>query len=66
MGQYVATLVNLHVDKNIVSNRKTSNKLCMSIDVQHGEVFIAPKDVMRRISDIENACKVIVSFWGTA
>ena len=30
MGQYVATLVKLHVDKNIVSNRKTSNKPCLS------------------------------------
>ena len=66
MGLYVATLVKLHVDKNIASNRKTSNKLCMSIDVQHREVFSAPAQVTRRISDIENACKVIASFWGTA
>ena len=66
MGLYVATLVKLHVDKNIVPNRKTSNKLCMSIDVQHREVFSAPTQVTRRISDIENACKVIASFWGTA
>ena len=66
MGLYVSTLIKLHVDKNIFSNRETSTKLCMSIDVQHGEVFCAPTQVTRRINDIDNACRIIASFWGTA
>ena len=66
LGLYVATLVRLHVDQNIKSNRKPVNKLCMSIDIQHGEVFVAPAQTARRISDIENACKIIAAFWKTA
>ena len=66
MGLYVATLSRMHVDQNIPSNRNPINKLCMSIDVQHGEIFIAPAQTTRRVSDIENACRIIMAFWKTA
>src|SRR3569623_1045680 len=44
MGLYVATMARIHADQNIApaSNRTVANRLCMSVDVQHGEVFQAP------------------------
>jgi hypothetical protein len=63
MGLYVATLARLHVDQNIPSNRTVANRLCMSIDVQHGEVFQAPAANTRRMNDVENACRFIAALW---
>lgn len=63
MGLYVATLSRLHVDQNIQSNRAPANRLCLSIDVQHGEVFAAPNSNTRRVNDIENVCRVIAAIW---
>jgi hypothetical protein len=65
MGLYVATLAGLHVDRNIQSVRDRSNKLCMSIDVQHGECFQAPDANTRRTNDLENACRFIAALWPT-
>ena len=66
MGQYVATLSSMHMDQNIPTDRKPINKLCMSIDVQHGEIFVAPAHAAQRVSNMENACQVISAFWKTA
>ncbi|NTJ66021.1 hypothetical protein G6M50_14860 [Agrobacterium rhizogenes] len=63
MGLYVATLARLHVDQNIASNRVSSNRLCLSIDVQHGEIFAAPNANTRRTNDIENVCRMIAAVW---
>lgn len=63
MGLYVATMVRLHVDQNIATDRKPANKLCMSIDVQHGEVFIAPNSNTRRMNDLTAACQMIAALW---
>ena len=63
MGLYVATLARLHVDQNIVTDRNPSNRLCMSIDVQHGELFQAPGSNTRRMNDVENACRFIAAMW---
>lgn len=63
MGSYVATLARLHVERNIKSNRTPSNRFCMSIDVQHGEIFVAPASNSRRVSDIENECQFIAGVW---
>lgn len=65
MGLYVATLARMHVGANIHSNREPANRLCLSIDVQHGEVFVAPTANARRISDLENACAFIAALWPT-
>lgn len=65
MGLYVATMVRMHVDQNITSNRIPANKLCMSIDVQHGEVFVAPNANARRMSDLTAACQMIRLLWQT-
>lgn len=66
MGLYVATMVRLHVDQNIQTDRKPANRLCMSIDVQHGEVFVAPNSNTRRVNDLTAACQMIADLWPTA
>ncbi len=63
MGLYVATLIKMHVERNIISERTPTNRLCLSIDVQHGEVFAAPAANTRRVSDIENVCRMIAAVW---
>jgi len=63
MGLYVATMARMHVDQNIDSDRMPTNRLCLAIDVQHGEVFVAPNSNTRRTNDIENACRVIAALW---
>jgi hypothetical protein len=63
MGLYVATLARLHVEQNIPSDRQVANRLCMSIDVQHGELFAAPDANTRRMNDLENACRFIAALW---
>jgi hypothetical protein len=64
MGLYVATLARLHMNQNLTTtNRVVANRLCMSIDVQHGECFHAPDSNTRRMNDIENACRFIAAMW---
>jgi hypothetical protein len=65
MGFYVATLARLHLESNIPSNREPANRLCLSIDVQHGEVFACPSSNTRRRNDLENACRFITAMWPT-
>lgn len=66
MGLYVATLAKAHVEQNLAGNSLAANPLCMSIDVQHGEVFTAPTSITRRMNDLTNACRFIVALWPTA
>ena len=66
MGLYVATLVRMHVDQNITSPRQATNRLCMSIDIQRGEAFVAPNSNSRRMSDLAAACQMIAALWPTA
>jgi hypothetical protein len=66
MGYVVATLVRLHVERNLRSDGLPANKLCMSIDVQHGDAFVAPANNTRRLNDIESACLVISQMWDMA
>ena len=63
MGIYVASLARLHVEQNLNLNRPPANRLCMSIDIQHGEIFVAPNANSRRMNDIENACHFIAAAW---
>jgi hypothetical protein len=62
MGLYVATLARLHSDQNL-GLESISNRFCMSIDVQQGELFRAPNSNTRRMNDLENACRFIASIW---
>lgn len=63
MGLYVATLTRLHFDQNLSRDAPVSNRLCMSIDIQHGEYFQAPDSNTRRMNDLENACRFIAAMW---
>lgn len=64
MGLYVATLVLMHVQANLSGHgRQPANRLCMSIDIQHGEVFVAPTANKMRMRNIENACMFIRALW---
>jgi hypothetical protein len=65
MGFYVATLARVHLESNIRSNREPANRLCLSIDVQHGEAFACPNSNTRRRNDLENACRFIAAMWPT-
>lgn len=65
MGLYVATMLRMHVDNSLKGNRAPANRLCMSIDVQHGEVFAAPSANAQRIKDINGACQLISALWPT-
>ena len=65
MGLYVATLALRQLSEAPPSNREVSARLCMSIDIQHGEVFIAPTSNARRMNDVENACRMIAAIWPT-
>ncbi|WP_299558753.1 hypothetical protein [uncultured Sulfitobacter sp.] len=64
MGRYVATLLRMHLDQNNPTNRAPANRLCMAVDVRHGEVFAAPNSNARRMNDLEAACRVIHALWG--
>ncbi len=66
MGRYVATLMRMHLDQNNPSNREPTNRLCMAIDIRHGQIFAAPNASARRMSDMEAACRVIHALWGQA
>jgi hypothetical protein len=66
MGTYVATLARMHAGQNLPTNRTTASRLCMSIDVQHGEIFQAPDAIVRRTNDLESACRTIAAIWDQA
>ncbi len=63
MGRYVATMLRMHLDQNNLTNRAPTNRLCMAVDVRHGEVFAAPNSNARRMNDFEAACRVIHALW---
>lgn len=63
MGLYVATMIRKHIDQNLKPNLPVSNRLCMSLDIQHGEVFQAPDSNARRMNDLDAACRFIAAVW---
>ena len=65
MGTYVATIARMHMEKGIGPSTSIANRLCMAIDVRHGELFPAPLSSARRIADVENACRFIAALWPT-
>jgi hypothetical protein len=63
MGHHVATLARMHLEANIASDREPANRLCLSIDIQHGEAFPCPPSITRRRTNLENACRFIAALW---
>lgn len=66
MGIYAATLVLMQVRQNLAGNRVPDYRLCLSIDVQCGEMHIAPRSHIQRTNNLENACRFIAAAWETA
>jgi hypothetical protein len=63
MGMYVAALARMHLERNFTFDAPIANRLCMSIDIRHGECFASAASNARRVSDIENACRFIAATW---
>jgi hypothetical protein len=63
MGLYVAAMARLHLERNFEFEQPIANRLCMSIDVRHGECFPCSPSNARRIADLENACRFIAAAW---
>lgn len=66
MGLFVATLTSRHAASICPANRQMAARLCLSIDIQHGEVFQAPASNTRRMNDLEAACRTIAALWSQA
>jgi hypothetical protein len=64
IGRYVATMLRMQLDQNNPTDRAPADRLCMAVDVRHGEVFPAPNANARRMNDLEAACRVIHALWG--
>lgn len=65
MGLYVATLIWMQLQNARTLTGAISRGLCMSIDVQHGEVFVAPRANTKRVRELESACAIIAALWPT-
>ncbi|MFC7048596.1 hypothetical protein [Emcibacter nanhaiensis] len=63
MGFIVATLIRMHLDNTNIGEIPIANKLCMSIDVQHGEAFQVPTANTQRQRNLESACQFIARQW---
>lgn len=63
MGAYAATLVRMQIAENFAGNRLPAYQLCWSVDVQSGEVHIAPRTFAQRARNIESACLFIAAMW---
>lgn len=66
MGLYAATIIHMHVVQNLAGNRQPTNRLCLSIDVQCGEVHVAPRNYAQRAQNIESSCRFIAAMWDRA
>jgi hypothetical protein len=63
MGMFVAALARMQQEIHPTAGAQIANRLCMAIDVRHGEVFASAASNVRRINDIENACRFIAAVW---
>ena len=46
-----------------VANREPVTRLCMSIDVQKGSVFVAQRAFTQRLNNLRGACMGIAALW---
>ena len=63
MGRYVAALLRLALDAKNPTKRDPANRLCMSIDIQHGRVFVAQRAFAQRLNNLRGACLGIAALW---
>lgn len=65
MAGYAAALVLMHVTEHHSANRTPNGGLCLSIDVQSGDIHDAARAFATRRQNLENACRVIAAVWPT-
>tara|TARA_R110000851_G_scaffold270099_1_gene422755 strand:- start:609 stop:1298 length:690 start_codon:yes stop_codon:yes gene_type:complete len=63
MGTYAATLVHMHVGQHFAHSMAPAYPICLSVDVQFGDVIAAPKTFSQRAKNMENACRFISAIW---
>jgi hypothetical protein len=63
LGLYAATLVYMHVERNLAGNQRPHYQLCMSVDVQAKEIHYVPPSYAQRVANLENACTFIRAIW---
>lgn len=58
-----ATLVRMQLGSCASQEQQVHHPICMSVDVQGGEIVSAPRSYRRRERDIEASCRIIQSMW---
>ena len=66
MGAYAATLAQMQVSSMSNGNMIVSPDLCMSVDVQTGDVQFAKKDFAQRAQRLEAECRFAAAMWDRA
>jgi hypothetical protein len=66
MGIYAATLVQMQVAATVRAGLTPHHELCMSIDVQSGDIHAASRNFAQRAQRLEAACRFIAALWATA
>ena len=66
MGIYTAILVRMQVAARAVNGDIVRPDMCMSVDIQGGELFRAPRSHRQRADRLEAACRFIAAYWGSA
>jgi hypothetical protein len=66
MGLYAATLAQMQVAATLPDGCMAHHDLCMSIDVQAGEVHLAGRNFATRAARLAAECRFIAAIWDTA
>ena len=66
MGAYAATLAQMQVRSMNNGEMVPSPDLCMSVDVQAGDVQFAKRDFVQRAQRLEAECRFIAAMWDEA
>lgn len=66
MGAYAATLVQMQVRATAAPDAVVHHSLCMSVDVQSGDVHPSSRNFVSRAQRIEAECRFIAALWNTA
>ena len=62
-GEYVGTMLHEFVETHMARRTATSYRHCYVLDVFAAKLFVAPKNFIRRRSDVEAACEEITILW---
>lgn len=66
IGAYAATLVQMQVRATAPPDTVVHHSLCMSVDVQSGDVDPSSRNFVSRAQRIEAECRFIGALWETA